>query len=297
MLMNDSGDHTICPTNLRVENSLNTIMALSKHRVFIISDSTAITAETLGRSLLAQFPSYNFEFNIHPYVKTLEEIDSIIEEINTYAELGEIKPVVFSTLTDPVIRKKLGESKAKLFDPFDAFLSGLSQTFKSEPIGKSGLFHSTHNREAYTHRIEAVDYSLQHDDGVGLKYLDSADLILLGVSRTAKTPTSLYLAMQFSIRCANYPLTPDDMESEGLPRVMRSHKDKLFGLTTEPKRLHAIRQERRANSQYSSLAQCEYELKVAENIYKLEGIPYINTENKSIEEIAATIMHKKGLKR
>ncbi len=272
-------------------------MEKNKHRVFIISDSTAITAETLGRSLLAQFPSYDFEFDTHPYVNTTRQIDSIIEEINTCANSGKIKPVVFSTLTDPVIRKKLSESKAILFDPFDAFLGKLSKTFKSEPSDKSGLFHGIHNREAYTNRIEAVDYSLKHDDGVGLKYLGSADLILLGVSRTAKTPTSLYLAMQFSIRCANYPLTPDDMESEGLPKVMRPHKGKLFGLTTEPMRLHAVRQERRANSQYSSLAQCEYELKVAENIYKLEGIPFINTENKSIEEIAATIMQKMGLKR
>ncbi len=272
-------------------------MEKSKHRVFIISDGTAITAETLGRSLLAQFPSYAFEFDTHPYVNTLEQIESILEEIETCAESGEIKPVVFSTLTDPVIRKRLSDSEVILFDPFDAFLGKLSETFKTEPVDKSGLFHSIHNREAYTQRIEAVDYSLKHDDGVGLKYLDSADLILLGVSRTAKTPTSLYLAMQFSLRCANYPLTPDDMESEGLPRVMRSYKDKLFGLTTNPKRLHAIRQERRANSQYSSLSQCEYELKVAENIYKLEGIPYINTENKSIEEISATIMHKMGLKR
>lgn len=153
------------------------------------------------------------------------------------------------------------------------------------------------NEKHYDTRIEAVNYALEHDDGMTAKNYPSADLILIGVSRSGKTPTCLYLAMQYGIKVANYPLAPEDLDRLALPNVLKCYKHKLFGLTIDPLRLHQIRQERRAHSSYSALRNCRFELKRAESLYQHAQIPSLNTTHQSIEELAANIMQISKIKR
>ena len=127
--------------------------------------------------------------------------------------------------------------------------------------------------------------------------LQEADVILLGVSRSGKTPTCLYLALQYGIRAANYPLTPDDLDSDDLPRMVKPYRSKLFGLTIEPSRLHNIRQERRPNSTYAHLNTCKQEIADAQAIYRRHAIPFANTTHKSVEELAVEILQACKLKR
>lgn len=272
-------------------------MTSKQRRVFVISNSTAITSETLGHSLMAQFPNQEFKWTTYPYVDSIEKINQSLKEIFELHDPEHGKPMIFSTLADPKVRAHLFESGALVFDPFEAFIRPISEALGVEPSSTAGLSHRISNQRAYEARIEAVNYTLIHDDGAALKHIDQAELIILGVSRTAKTPTSIYLAMHYSIRCANYPLTPDDMVGELLPRFLKPYRDKLVGLTTNPDRLSEIRQERRPDSKYASLQQCRFELQMAENIYMQERIPYVNTESRSIEEISATIIQKMNIER
>jgi len=117
-------------------------------------------------------------------------------------------------------------------------------------------------------------------------------VILVGVSRSGKTPTSLYLALQFGVKAANYPLIPEDFARGELPAALRAHKPKLYGLTIAPERLQEIRRERRPGSQYADPVNCRYEIEQAETLMKREGIRWINSTAKSIEEIAATILRE-----
>lgn len=271
---------------------------MSKYRrVFVISNSTAITSETLGHSLMAQFPNEDFKWTTFPYVDSREKVDNALKQIQEMCADEEGQPIVFSTLADPDVRSHLIKADVLVFDPFEAFIKPISDALGVKPSSKPGLSHRISNQRAYEARIEAVNYTLIHDDGAAIRHIEQAELIILGVSRTAKTPTSIYLAMHYSIRCANYPLTPDDMEGELLPRFLAPHRDKLVGLTTSARRLSEIRQERRPDSKYASLEQCKFELQMAENIYVQERIPYVNTESRSIEEISATIIQKKQIER
>ncbi len=266
-------------------------------RVFVISNSTAITSETLGHSLMAQFPNQEFKWTTFPYVDTRDKVDQALQQIEEMKDPEQGKPIVFSTLADPGVRAHLMQADVLVFDPFEAFIDPISAALGIEPSSTAGLSHRISNQRAYEARIEAVNYTLIHDDGAAIRHIEQAELIILGVSRTAKTPTSIYLAMHYSIRCANYPLTPDDMVGELLPRFLKPHRDKLVGLTTDPSRLSQIRQERRPDSKYASLEQCRFELQMAENIYLQERIPFVNTQKRSIEEISATIIQKMQIER
>lgn len=268
------------------------------HRsVFFVSDGTAITAETLGHSLLAQFPTVDFEMHIIPYVDSEERAMDVVQDINKCALRDGAPPLVFDTLVDPLVRDVINTAHAINLDVFEGLISKIETELNVKASTRIGNAHSNVDSENYKSRIDAVHYALDNDDGAKTRHYDMADLILIGVSRSGKTPTAIYLALQFGIRVANYPITEEDLDENRLPKVLREHKKKLFGLMIEPERLVAIRSERKANSRYASFQQCQMELRATQGIYISEGIPYLNVSEMSIEEISTRILQLTGLKR
>lgn len=266
-------------------------------QVFFVSNGTAITAETLGHSLLAQFPMLHFKTKTMPFINTEEKAISVSAEINRgINELSEL-PIVIATMADPELKKIINQSKALILDPFSDFLPRLEKILSVQSSNRGGISHRISNTSLYESRIDAIDFSLIHDDGGKTRNYDESDIILIGVSRTGKTPSCLYLALQFGLKAANYPITEDDMESDALPVPIRPFKGRLYGLTTEANRLVHIRQERRPNSRYSSIEQCRFELRAAEEMYHRHSIRYLNTTTMSVEEIAARIVEDTGLHR
>ncbi|MDF0605684.1 kinase/pyrophosphorylase [Neisseriaceae bacterium TC5R-5] len=264
---------------------------------FFISDRTGITAESLGQTLLTQFDSLAFKRETIPFIDTVEKAQALAERLHKVAEEDHLKPLVFTSIINPAVRRALHIDDAIMVDFFDAFIGQLEQELGQQASLTVGKAHGMVNEAQYDHRIEAVNFSLNHDDGIKLKDLDEADVILVGVSRSGKTPTCLYLALQYGIRAANYPLTPDDLSSPTLPKMLLPFRNKIFGLTIDPARLHHIRSERKPDSKYASLDNCRREVNEAESIFRHHAISFISTTHKSIEEIASTIMHKATLNR
>lgn len=268
-----------------------------KRTVFFVSDRTGITAETLAHSLLTQFEGVEFEKINSPFVDTDEKIDDLISRISAHSASDGSRPLVFSTLIDARLRQRLEASGALVMDMFHAFIRPLEKELgvaSSHAIGRS---HGVGSDLTYKARIDAINFALANDDGITTSNYPNADIVLVGVSRTGKTPTCLYLALQFGILAANYPLTTDDLESDCLPSALGNYKKKLFGLTILPDRLRQIRSERRPNSAYASLRQCEHEVRLVESMLRREAIPFINTSAMSIEEIAATVVDHNKLER
>jgi len=268
-----------------------------KRSVFFISDGTGITAETLGHSLLSQFEEIRFEETTLPYIDTVEKAITAQQEINRTAEADGVRPIIIDTIVDKSIRAVIAEANGYMMDVFDTFVDKLQAELCSQANNTVGKSHSITNNPHYNDRIDAVNFALDNDDGARTKHYDKADIILVGVSRSGKTPTSLYMALQFGVHVANYPLTEDDFDDLRLPASLREYKSKLFGLTIDPERLSAIRNERRANSPYSSLSQCQKEVRAAEAIFNREGVQFIKTTHASIEEISTRIMASVGIKR
>ena len=266
-------------------------------KVYFLSNRTAITAETLGHSLLAQFPGIEFSSVTIPFVDTEAKAQRIVDRINSESGDEDMRPLVISTMANEHIGKIIAESKALVLDPFDRFLPDLENTLHAHSIHEVGKSHRISNESLYESRIEAIDFSLVHDDGMTTKMYGQADIIIIGVSRSGKTPTCLYLALQYGLKAANYPITEEDMDSDKLPQSIRPYQNKLFGLTTSPKRLAHIRQERRPNSRYSSAEQCKYEVRAVEQMYETYRVPYLDTTTMSIEEIATQIVATAGLHR
>ena len=268
-----------------------------KRTVFLVSDRTGITVDTMVHTLLTQFDEEEFERVTLPFMDNPEKIHVAVQQINAAADRDGVPPLVFSSLVDADCREALRGSRGVLFDFFDAFIGPLETVLGRTSAHAMGRSHGMGNTRAYDERLEAVNFALSYDDGARLKNLDAADLILLGVSRSGKTPTCLYLALQFGVRAANYPLTQEDFLGDGLPPVLQQHRRVLFGLSIAPERLQQIRQQRRADSEYASLARCRQEAHWAERLYSAHGIPFLNTTAMSIEEIAAAIMHRTGIRR
>ena len=268
-----------------------------KRTVFFISDGTAITAETLGHSLLAQFPNVNFDIHIISYITTEEAAMKVVEEINNCQHEEGKLPLVFDTLVDRNVRDIINTANAVNLDVFEGLISKLEQELGTPPTTLIGQTHAVTDTEYYKARIDAVHFALDNDDGARTRHYDKADIILIGVSRSGKTPTSIYLSLQFGIRVANYPLTEEDLDDNRLPAVLKHHKNKLFGLMIDAERLVAIRTERKAGSRYASFNQCQMELRAVEGIYISEGIPYLDVSEMSIEEISTRILQMTGLKR
>ncbi len=265
-------------------------------QVYFLSNGTAITAETLGHSLLAQFPALQFKTKTMPFIDSVEKALAVNQEIDREVGDSNELPIVISTMADLELKKIIDKSKALVLDPFADFLPRLEKILNTTSAHASHS-HRTANPSLYESRIDAIDFSLIHDDGGKTRNYDETDIILIGVSRTGKTPSCLYLALQFGLKAANYPITEEDMESELLPAPIRPFTSRLYGLTTDPNRLCNIRKERRPNSRYSSLQQCRYELRAVEEMYYKHKIRFLNTTTMSVEEIAARIVEDTGLHR
>jgi [pyruvate, water dikinase]-phosphate phosphotransferase / [pyruvate, water dikinase] kinase len=259
--------------------------------VFFVSDGTGITAETFGNSILAQFPGKPRHVR-RPFIDSVEKAWAVLAEIDEAADREGKRPIVFITLVNDTIRDVLTSPKGKgmVLDMFRTFVEPLEEEFGVKSNHRVGRFSDAAKSEEYNDRIEAINFSLAHDDGQSSVNLIAADVILVGVSRCGKTPTSLYLAMQHGIKAANCPLIPEDFERGRLPTPLLPHKKKCFGLTIDPERLAQIRHERRPDSKYASLTNCRYEVSAAESMMRREGIGWLSSTHKSIEEIATTIL-------
>ncbi len=273
------------------------LVSFMKLSVFYVSDRTGITAEMLGQSLITQFDSVHFQCHTMPFVDSEARARDAVAAINLAAAADGQRPLVFSTLIDDVVRRIIRTANALVLDFFEAFIAPLESELgipSSHAVGKS---HGTGDLHTYTQRINAINFCMAHDDGVNSAGLDEAEIILVGVSRCGKTPTSLYLAMQFGIKAANYPLIPEDLDKQQLPSALLPWRKKLWGLSIRPERLHQIRSERRPNSRYAALSNCRHEIQAAEAMLRAHGIPFLESTNMSIEELSTTILHQTGLSR
>jgi [pyruvate, water dikinase]-phosphate phosphotransferase / [pyruvate, water dikinase] kinase len=267
-----------------------------RQRVFFISDRTGITVEGLGSSLLSQFGDFDFQRVTLPFVDTVDKAREAIAQVNESNRDG-LKPLVFSSIVDDAVRVEIKKCDALVLDVFERFIVPLEGALGKKSMHAVGKTHSVGNVKDYNHRIEAINYTLSHDDGVTHRGLDDADIVLVGVSRSGKTPTCLYMAMQFGIKAANYPLIPEDLEANRIPSSLTPLKTKVWGLSIAPERLHQIRSERRPDSRYAALDNCRYEVSAAEKLMKAAGIPYLDSTTKSIEEIATHMLHEAHLVR
>lgn len=263
-------------------------------QVFFLSDSTGITAETLGNTLLTQFPHERFDRDTIPFVTSQEQAIEAVAMIDRLADTRP-RPIVFSTAVNSEIRAILSRSRGLLIDFFGTHIGGLEATLNSPASGQPGQAHGLGNVARYQSRMAAVEYALEHDDGQSIRALEHAELILLAPSRCGKTPTTMYLALQHGLLAANFPLVEEDFERGMLPPLLLPHLSKCFGLTSDPVRLSQIRSERRRESKYASLRQCRYEVREAEEMYLAKKIPYVNSASMSVEEIAATILQRMHL--
>ncbi|OJW89799.1 MAG: phosphoenolpyruvate synthase regulatory protein [Alicycliphilus sp. 69-12] len=260
--------------------------------VFYISDGTGITAETFGNAILAQFDMRPRHVRL-PFVDTVDKAHQAVRQVNHTAELEGRKPIIFTTLVNMDVLRVIQEGcKGMLMDMFGTFVRPLEQELGIKSLHRVGRFSDITRSKEYLDRIEAINFSLDHDDGQSHRDLEGADVILIGVSRSGKTPTSLYLAMQCGLKVANYPLIPEDFERRQLPPALMPYRKKIFGLTIQPERLSEIRNERRPNSRYADLANCRYEVNEAEAMMRRAGIRWLSTTTKSIEEIATTILQE-----
>lgn len=266
-------------------------------RIFLVSDRTGITLEGLVRTLLSQFEGFAEEPLVRPFIDSAEKIGRVVEEIDRQAGVGGVPPIVFCSIADPILRGRLRDADARVFDIFDTFLPALGEALGLSSSSRVGHTHGMGRQGDYDRRVEALNFALSFDDGSRLKGLEQAQLILVGVSRSGKTPTCLYLAMQYRVFAANYPLTEDDFLQGSLPQALRPWRDRLFGLSIAPERLRRIREQRRAGSAYASLQHCRKEVSAAEALFQAEGIPFLDSTSLSIEELAVAIMHRAGLHR
>ena len=263
---------------------------MSDRIVYFVSDGTGITAETFGNSILNQFPIKPLHVR-RPFIDSAEKALAVVAEINETCAREAKRPLVFATLVNREVLAIVREHcKGFMLDMFGTFIEPLEEELHMTSNHRVGRFSDVAKSQEYHDRIEAINFSLAHDDGQSSRNLDIADVILLGVSRSGKTPTSLYLAMQHGVKAANCPLIPEDFERGKMPSALLPHKRKCFGLTIDPERLHQIRNERRPGSKYAELLNCRYEVNEAEKMMKREGIAWLSSTHKSIEEIATTIL-------
>ena len=260
--------------------------------VFVISDGTGITAETFGTALMAQFDITPRIVRI-PFVDTVDKAHQAVRQINHSGEVEGKNPIVFSTLVNPdVVAVVTQHCKGLLMDMFGTFVQPLEDELGLKSQHRVGRFSDISQSKEYLNRMEAINYTLAHDDGQTHADLSGADVVLIGVSRSGKTPTSLYLAMQFGLKVANYPLIPEDFDRKQLPPVLEPIRKKLFGLTIDPQRLSDVRNERRPNSRYASLQNCRHEVAEAEAMMRRAGVQWLSSTHKSIEEISTTVLQQ-----
>ncbi len=259
--------------------------------VFFLSDSTGISAETMGNALLIQFPHLHFERRLIPFITSVEEARRVVAVLDR-AMAGPVTPLAFSTTAVTEIRDELHRTTCPLIDFFDLHMSRVEAVLGVAGQRVAARLHGVGDIKRYNARMAAVEYAIEHDDGQSLRALDKAEVILVAPSRCGKTPTTMYLALQHGVLVANYPLVDEDFESDALPRPVRALRERCFGILTTPARLSQVRQERRANSRYASLEQCTYELRRAEAMFRAHAIPTINSAAKSVEEMSTVILQR-----
>ena len=257
--------------------------------VFIVSDGTGITAENFSQSILAQF-ELTFKLIRIPFTDSVEKAHNAVQAINEAFQRDQVQPIVFTTLVNTELNGIVSKAQGLVLDMFQTFVAPLEQALGLKSTHAMNRLHHNADTAAYKNRIEAINYSLAHDDGQSNQNLADADVILVGVSRVGKTPTSLYLAMQYGLKAANYPLIPEDFERGQLPKDLIAHRSKIFGLMIDPERLSEIRNERRPGSNYAKLENCRYEINEATAMMRRQSIPWVLTTSKSIEEIATTVL-------
>lgn len=271
----------------------------SQRTVFFVSESTGITAETLGHSLLSQFPDIEFSYRHRPFVDNLEKAQALLDEIMAVAAHDGEQPLVFATMPIAEINARLQECGRQggclYYEIFENYLKKLSKDLNTEPSHESGISHGWGNQKSYDTRIDALNYTITHDDAMVMKNLDEADVIIVGLSRSGKTPTSLYLALKYGIKAANYPITEDDFERHDLPNVLIENRDKLVATTISAQRLHQIREKRRPDSHYSALSTCQSEIKKAQALYARYNLTPLDVTTQSVEELATLIVKKMHL--
>jgi regulator of PEP synthase PpsR (kinase-PPPase family) len=265
-------------------------------KIFYISDGTGITAETIGHSLLTQFESVTFETMRMPFIDSVEKARAAAERVRSESLASGQRPIVVNTVVDPDLSAIIADSGALMLDVFAPFITPLEAELGTKRQPRVGKAHGLVNFAEYEARINATNYTLTHDDGIDLNYAD-ADLILIGVSRSGKTPTCLYMALHFGIKAANYPLTPDDLESQELPKRLTAHRHRIFALTIDPARLQQVREARKPGSRYATIEQCRFEVAEAEKMFRRERLPVLSTTHTSIEEIASKVLSALGIER
>ncbi|WP_370287818.1 pyruvate, water dikinase regulatory protein [Nocardioides sp.] len=257
--------------------------------VYFLSDSTGISAETMGNALLLQFPDTVFERRTIPFITTIEAAQQVVAELDAVME-GPVTPLAFTTAAEDRIRNELARTRAPLIDFFEMHMARVESILGQRGVREVARLHGVGDIKAYNTRMAAVEFTIEHDDGQSLRALERADVILLAPSRCGKTPTSMYLALQHGLFVANYPLVEEDLESHQLPRPVRDYAARCFGITTTAERLARVRAERRPDSRYAELSQCRWELRRAESLYSGHRIPVIDSSTKSVEEMAAMIL-------
>lgn len=266
---------------------------VSSRTVYFVSESTGITAEAYGLSLLSQFGNVDFVKRYTPFINTRDKAQALSNELAHRAEAEGQRPIVFATMVDDDISQVLKHADCHYFELFEQFMPQLIEATGVQPTPQSGISHGLVNPENYEARIDTINYALSNDDGMRLNKFDQADVIMIGVSRSGKTPTCLYLALHFGMRAANYPITEEDFEKGELPKELLAQKHKVFALTIDPERLAAIRELRRPNSEYASLRRCYKEVQMAQDFFHRHGMTVLDSTTHSIEELASLI--KKSL--
>jgi [pyruvate, water dikinase]-phosphate phosphotransferase / [pyruvate, water dikinase] kinase len=265
--------------------------------VFFVSDGTGITAETLGNTLLTQFEGFEFRKTTLPFITNAAKARTTVDYINHLAETTSSRPLLFSTTVNDEVRDILRKVNALFLDLFDGFVNEMETELGVKSTHTQGRAHGMRDHLRYNHRIAAVNYAMEHDDGQSVRDLGQAEVILIAPSRCGKTPTAMYLAMQHGVFATNFPLTEEDLAAQRLPGSLHGLQQKLFGLTADPERLSAVRSERRPGSKYASLAQCSYELRQAEQLYRRYNIPFTDSSTRSVEEMATLVMQEKNLRK
>jgi [pyruvate, water dikinase]-phosphate phosphotransferase / [pyruvate, water dikinase] kinase len=269
---------------------------VSRRTVFFVSDQTGVTAETMGHSLMTQFEGLEFRPVTVPFVSDVDKARATVRRINSAGQEQGLRPIVFSTLVQDELRDIVMTADGLFLDFFAAFVGPLERELNTRSTHRAGRAHGIADLAAYTTRINATNFALANDDGGGGDYAH-ADVVLVGVSRVGKTPTCVYMALQYGVFAANYPLTEEDLEAGKLPARLEPYRSKLYALTITPARLQQIRNERRPDSRYSSSQQVQYELRTAQAMFTRHAIPSLDTTECSIEEIASRILNTSGIER
>lgn len=265
--------------------------------VFFLSDSTGISAETMGNALLIQFPDLRFDRTVIPFISTVEEAREVVAQLDRVLDNSPRTPLVFTTAASEEVRQELRRTRCPVIDFFELHMQPVESILGTRGVRQAARLHGVGDIQRYNNRMQAIEYTIEHDDGQSVRRLEKADVILVAPSRCGKTPTSMYLALQHGLSVANYPIVEEDLETTELPRPVRHLAERCFGLVTSPQRLAVVRQERRPDSRYASLEQCTFELRRAGEMFRRHGIPVVDTSTKSVEEIATIILQRLKAKR